>query len=208
MSLSQHPQNYFNELKKAMDLIDLEKLRRLIVKIQEIIGSNRTLFIAGNGGSAATSSHMACDFAKTILGKNPRKSNKRLRVISLNDSVPLMTAWCNDEGYQYLFSEQLRNLGTPGDLVMVLTGSGNSPNILELAQTAKEMGIETFGLLGFNGGKAKEILDDFLVVESDNYGIIEDIHGIINHLITDFLKRIPGQGEEAFNESQVPPLGN
>ena len=208
MSLSQHPQNYFNELKKAMDLIDLEKLRRLIVKIQEIIGSNRTLFIAGNGGSAATSSHMACDLAKTILGKNPRKSNKRLRVISLNDSIPLMTAWCNDEGYQYLFSEQLRNLGTAGDLVIVLTGSGNSPNILEMAQTAKEMGIETFGLLGFNGGKAKEILDDFLVVESDNYGIIEDIHGIINHLITDFLKRNPGQEDDAFNESQVPSSGN
>lgn len=208
MSLSQHPQNYFNELKKAIDLIDFEKVRRLIVKIQGIIGSNRTLFIAGNGGSAATSSHMACDFAKTILGKNPRKSNKRLRVISLNDSVPLMTAWCNDEGYQYLFSEQLRNLGTPGDLVMVLTGSGNSPNILEMAQTAKEMGIETFGLLGFTGGKAKEILDDCLVVNSDNYGIIEDMHGIINHLITDFLKRNPGQEDDAFHESQVPSSGN
>lgn len=188
MKIEHQPQKYLGELDKILKTVDQGKLVQLIQKIEALVGTGKTLFICGNGGSAATSSHMACDLGKTILGENPRENNKRLRTICLNDCIPMMTAWGNDEGYQHIFSEQLRNLGAKGDLLIIITGSGNSPNILEAIKTAKEMKIETFGLLGFQGGQAKGLLDDYLLVESENYGIVEDIHGIINHLVTDSLK--------------------
>jgi len=189
MDIRQHPQKYLDELNQVLKTVDQSKLVQLIQKIQSLIGTKKTLFVCGNGGSAATASHMACDLGKTILGKNPRERKTRLRVISLNDCIPMMTAWGNDEGYEHIFSEQLRNLGQEGDMLLIITGSGNSPNILEAIKAAKEMGVETFGLLGFQGGKAKEILDDYLLVESENYGIVEDIHGIVNHLVADWLKK-------------------
>lgn len=188
MDINEHPQKYLDELNQVLSTINNDKLVKLIEKIQSMIGTKKTLFVCGNGGSAATSSHMACDLGKTILGKNPRENSKRLRAISLNDCIPMMTAWGNDEGYEHIFSEQLRNLASEGDFLLIITGSGNSPNILEAIKTAKELSVKTYGLLGFQGGKAKEILDDYILVESDNYGIIEDIHGIINHLVTDWLK--------------------
>ncbi|MBM3256655.1 MAG: SIS domain-containing protein [Candidatus Moranbacteria bacterium] len=187
-NIDKHPQKYLDDLNKVLSTLDKGKLIKFIEKIQALIGEDKTLFICGNGGSAATSSHMACDLGKTILGKNPRENSKRLKTICLNDCVPMMTAWGNDEGYEHIFSEQLRNLGQAGDMLLIITGSGNSPNILEAIKIAKEMEIETFGLLGFQGGKAKGLLDDYLLVKSENYGIVEDIHGIINHLITDYLK--------------------
>lgn len=189
MNIDKHPDKYLGKLNTVLSTLDKDKLVSLIEKIQAVIGTDKTLFVCGNGGSAATSSHMSCDLGKTILGKNPRQNCKRLKTICLNDCVPIMTAWGNDEGYEHIFSEQLRNLGQEGDILLIITGSGNSANILEVIKTAREMGIETYGLLGFHGGKAKEILDDYLLVESGNYGIVEDIHGIINHLVTDYLKR-------------------
>jgi D-sedoheptulose 7-phosphate isomerase len=188
MNLNENAGLYLAELKKAIDGLEKEKILKLVEKVQSLIGTKRTFFVCGNGGSAATSSHIACDFGKTVLGKNPREKNKRLKVISLNDCIPTMTAWGNDEGYEYIFSEQLRSLGSKGDFLLVITGSGNSSNILNIIETAKNLGIETFGLLGFSGGKAKDMLDDYLIVDSDNYGIIEDVHGIVNHLMTDCLK--------------------
>lgn len=179
---------YLENLTIVLNKLDLRKLDLLKKKIDRIINSNQTLFICGNGGSAATSSHMACDLGKTILGKKPRGNNKRLRVISLNDNIPLITAWGNDEGYEYIFAEQLKNIGRKRDLLIVITGSGNSKNILKVVSQAKKMEIETFGLLGFNGGRVKDILNNYLLVESNDYGVVEDAHGIINHLITDYFK--------------------
>jgi D-sedoheptulose 7-phosphate isomerase len=189
MELKNHSQDYFNRLKNAMDAVDQAKIADLIEKIQSMIGTDRTIFIAGNGGSAATGSHMACDFGKTILGKNPRERENRLRTICLNDNIPLMTAWGNDEGYEHIFSEQLRNLGKKDDFLIIITGSGNSANILEVARSAQKMGIKTYGILGFDGGAVKDLLDDFLLIESNDYGIVEDMHMILVHLITDWLKR-------------------
>lgn len=189
MELSTHPQNYLLRLKKTMDSLDQSKIVDLIEKIRSLIGTDRTVFIAGNGGSASTGSHMACDLGKTILGKKPRENESRLRTICLNDSIPLMTAWGNDEGYEHIFSEQLRNIGKSGDLLIIITGSGNSANIVEVVKRAKEMNVETYGILGFDGGKVKDLLDDYLLVDSDDYGVVEDIHMILVHLITDWLKR-------------------
>jgi D-sedoheptulose 7-phosphate isomerase len=189
MELKNHPQDYIDRLKKALGAIDQAKVTMLIEKIQSLIGTERTVFIAGNGGSASTGSHMACDLGKTILGKNPRERETRLRTICLNDSIPLMTAWGNDEGYEHIFSEQLRNLGKKNDLLIIITGSGNSANIVGVAKTAQKMGIGTYGILGFDGGAVKNLLNDFLLIESDDYGIVEDMHMILVHLITDWLKK-------------------
>lgn len=188
--MKNHSKEYIERLTTVLENLDTKKLDLLKKKVQQLIGTNKTLFICGNGGSASTSSHMACDFSKTILGKNPRTNSKRLRVISLNDCIPTMTAWGNDEGYEHIFSEQLKSLGKKGDLLIVITGSGNSANILEVVKVAKKLGIESFGLLGFGGGKVKTLLTDALVVDSSDYGLVEDTHHIINHLITDYFKKI------------------
>lgn len=187
--MDNHTSSYIKLLIDIYQKVENKKINLLKTKIKDFIGQDKTLFVCGNGGSAATASHMCCDLSKTILKKNPRQNTNRIRVICLNDNIPIMTAWGNDEGYQYIFSEQLKNLGRKGDLLFIITGSGNSANILEVIKTAKEKNIETFGLLGFNGGKAKDLLDDYILVESNDYGIIEDIHGSINHLITDYLKK-------------------
>lgn len=180
---------YLHDLILKLQKLDIAKIDHLKTIITALIDSEKTLFICGNGGSAATASHMVCDLGKTILGKNPRLNNKRLRIICLNDSIPLMTAWSNDENYHCIFSEQLKTLGRNGDHLIVITGSGNSTNIIEIVKEAKQMKIKTFGLLGFDGGKVKRLLDDYLLVKSSNYGLVEDIHTIINHLVTDYFKR-------------------
>lgn len=189
--LKKRPQDYLERLKKTLDELAIEKFDQLIAKIYSLIGLPRTIFLAGNGGSAATASHLACDLAKTILGPDPRNQFSRLRVICLNDSVPILTAWANDEGYEHVFSQQLLNLGKKGDLLIVITGSGNSANIVEAIKTAKRLGMETYGLLGFDGGRVRGLLDDYLLVPSNDYGVIEDIHMVTAHLITDCLKIQP-----------------
>lgn len=192
MELKDHPTDYLTRIKAALDALDTEKIAALIARLETMIGTDQTLYIAGNGGSASTSSHMMCDLSKTILGKKPRENSKRLRVLSINDHIPLMTAWGNDEGYEYIFSEQLRNIGRKGDVLLIITGSGNSKNILEVISVAKSLGMHTVGFLGFDGGKAKAMLDEHIIVDSFDYGIVEDVHHIFNHLITDWLKKKNG----------------
>lgn len=131
---------------------------------------------------------MACDLGKTILIDNTKERRYNFRVNSLTDNVPLMTALANDYGYKYIFSEQLKNLGRKGDMLIVLTASGNSANIIQAVSTAKALGISSFGLVGFGGGKVKDLLDDILLIESDDYGLVEDAHMVINHLITDWFR--------------------
>jgi len=139
--------------------------------------------VVGNGGSAATASHMTADFQKTVLGKEIGIS-RRIKAIALSDNVPVITAWGNDFGYDLIFSEQLRTLAEPGDLLIVITASGNSPNIVAALEAAKQLGVATIGLLGFQGGKSKALCDAPIVVESTNYGIIEDAHSIFMHMMT------------------------
>jgi D-sedoheptulose 7-phosphate isomerase len=146
------------------------------------------VLLAGNGGSASAASHFACDLSKTALGPTPRLANRRFQVLSLNDNMALLTAWANDEGFEHVFSEQLRAIASPGDLLVVITGSGNSPNILRALGAARELGAHTVGLLGFDGGKAKELVDEVVLVESNDYGIVEGVHGILTHMLTAWLR--------------------
>lgn len=187
--MGEHSTGYINELTNILTKLSAAKINSLEQKITTLIGTDRTLFICGNGGSAATASHMACDLGKTILGKQPRLNKNRLRVIALNDATATMTAWGNDEGYEYIFSEQLKSLGRAGDMLIVITGSGNSKNIIQILKVAKKLKIETFGLLGFEGGKAKDLVDESIIIKSSDYGYVEDTHHILVHLITGYLKK-------------------
>jgi D-sedoheptulose 7-phosphate isomerase len=117
---------------------------------------------------------------------------RRFRAIALTDNMPLITAWGNDSSYELVFAEQLRNLAHNDDLLVVITGSGNSTNIVEAVRVARQLGLSTIGLLGFEGGVVKGMLDHSIVVASNNYGYIEDAHMVLNHLVTEYFKRAIG----------------
>jgi D-sedoheptulose 7-phosphate isomerase len=154
--------------------------------------NDQTLFVFGNGGSAALASHSACDFGKGTVANG----NRRFRVMSLTDNVPLMTAWANDQRYEDIFAEQLRTFVRSGDVVFAISGSGNSANVLNGLQVARDCGAQTVGLTGFKGGKMKVLCDLCVVIPSDNMQLIEDFHIAVTHSIfTNLRKRIVNEQE-------------
>ena len=189
--MKRHVEKYIRELITHVSNLPVGKIEVLANKILEILLSNGVIYIVGNGGSAATASHFVCDLNKTVLGKDTTSSKKkRLKVICLSDNIPLLTAWANDVSYDYVFSEPLKNFINKNDLLIVITGSGNSKNIVNALKVAKEVGAYTFGILGFEGGLAKDIADDSIIVTTNHYGHIEDTHMILIHLITDYLQKL------------------
>lgn len=177
--------NYLNELKTALDNIkpsDIEKVAEVLLQAYK---NDKTVFIFGNGGSAATASHMACDLGKGTLKNVYDQSEKRLKVISLTDNIASMTAFANDLSFDDMFVQQLNNLVRSGDVVIGISGSGNTPNIIKALMYAKKQGAVTVGLLGYHkGGKAKSFVDYDITVDSDNYGVIEDVHLTLEHVLT------------------------
>jgi D-sedoheptulose 7-phosphate isomerase len=172
---------YLSHLKTVIDALRIDEIDRVIQALFAAVTDDRQVFIVGNGGSAATASHMACDLAKV------RSGTRRLRALALTDNVALITAHGNDLGYQQIFAEQLRSLANPGDVLVVISASGNSPNILEAVETARTLGVQTVGLIGFGGGAVQSMLDHHVLVMSDGYGPVEDIHMVLNHVITSTL---------------------
>jgi len=149
---------------------------------------DRTIFFFGNGGSASTASHFVTDIAKVAGGTERRGPGRRFRCLSLNDNVPGVTAWANDVGYAEVFSGQLRSLAEKGDVAVAISGSGNSPNVLEGVRTARTMGLTTIGLTGMGGGKLKDLVDVPVVVPSNSMQHTEDTHLIVLHLLTAYLR--------------------
>lgn len=180
---------------------DIQKLAGMLLSACE---RGATIFIAGNGGSAATASHLACDLTKTTLGTNPRDKLNRFRAVSLSDNVALMTAWANDEGYEHIFSEQIKNLGRVEDVLVVISASGNSPNILYALETARSLGIRTVGLLGFGGGKAKLLAEENIVIESYDYGLVEGAHAVLGHMVTSWIRSVLRDSEESSCPGDAP----
>ena len=181
--------DYLTGFAHALAAIDIRELDALTGRVLAAYRERRQFFIAGNGGSAATASHMAADFGKTMLGKRIDPRAQRFRVIALTDNMPVLTAYGNDVGYDVVFSEQLRNLANPGDVLLVISASGNSPNILRALETAAELEVETLGLLGFEGGAARSMVHTSVIVRNAHYGYIEDAHSVVMHLLTDALKQ-------------------
>ena len=159
----------------------IEELVEVLLKASE---AGRAIFVFGNGGSAALASHAACDLGKGTCDV----TQKRVRVMSLTDNVPLITAWANDTAYELVFTEQMKNFIQPGDVAFAISGSGNSPNVLHALRYAQEIGATTVGLTGFEGGKMRSLCDVCVVVPSDNMQIIEDLHVMAAHGIFTILR--------------------
>ena len=139
--------DYLEGLKKCLDVLSLRQVEEVVGYLEDAYREEKQVFIIGNGGSAATASHMACDLGKNVLPKEARETVRRFRVMALTDNVPWMTALANDLGYEHIFSEQLRNLLQAGDLVIAISGSGNSPNIVEGVRLARALGAKVVGIL-------------------------------------------------------------
>lgn len=179
--------DYIQGLKDVLDRIPLGPVDEIIRAIELAQNERRQIFVIGNGGSAATASHMMNDLCKGTLGHKGDAPWPRLRVIALTDNVSLMTAWANDADYTRVFSEPLKNLALRGDLLIAISASGNSPNIIAAVEAAKEIGVKVIGLAGFGGGKLAELAEICFVVPSDGYGPVEDVHMILDHIITGYL---------------------
>jgi D-sedoheptulose 7-phosphate isomerase len=178
--------NYLVRLHAAVDALPRDRLAELGERLYRAYRSEKQVFTLGNGGSASTASHMAADIGKNTIGPNMR----RFRVVSLNDNVATLTALANDLGYENVFSEQLKNLIRPGDLLIVVSASGNSPNVLHAIRSAQAVCAEVVGILGFDGGVAATLVDLAVVVPSSHYGIVEDAHLIVNHIMVDYFKAL------------------
>lgn len=176
--------NYISEVHKLIASMNTNDLERIIEQLIIAYQEKRQVFIIGNGGSAATASHFACDLAKgaNIDGK------ERFIVSSLNDNMALVTAISNDIGYEFVFEEQLKNQVKPKDIVIAISASGNSPNIIKGIEYAKSKGAIIIGLSGFSGGKLRECSDYNIHVDSYNYGIVEDLHLMSEHIISQELR--------------------
>jgi D-sedoheptulose 7-phosphate isomerase len=181
---------WLDGLAECLDTLSLEHIAEAIGYLDTAYREGRQVFIIGNGGSAATASHMACDLAKNVLPKDSKEAARRFRVIALTDNVPWMTALANDLGYEHIFSEQLKNLAQRGDLVIVISGSGNSPNIVEAVRAARALEAKVVGILGFDGGVVREMVDVYVLVRSDQYGYVEDVHMALDHLFTAYFRAL------------------
>jgi D-sedoheptulose 7-phosphate isomerase len=178
--------SYFSELEHVLQSISLTQLETVLQLLEEAYIRGHRIFIMGNGGSAATASHFALDLAKnTVLPGVPR-----LKAISLTDHVPLITAWSNDTAYEHVFAEQLANLIEPEDVVIGISASGNSANVINALRLTKQLGGMTIGLLGATGGKIKYIVDAYILVPGCNIEQEEDVHMILAHVITRYMRGV------------------
>ncbi|MEI6082993.1 MAG: SIS domain-containing protein [Verrucomicrobiota bacterium] len=183
---SEFAKTYLTNLKAILDRLPLEPFDKLTALIDEAHAAGKQIFVIGNGGSAATASHMMNDLNKGTLGHKGDAPAKRFKVIALTDNVSLMTAWANDTDYNTVFSEPLKNLANRGDLLIAISASGNSPNIIAAVEAAKIIGVKVIGFGGFTGGKLAQLADVCLVVPSNEYGPVEDVHMILDHILTGY----------------------
>ena len=175
--------NYFKELSKVMSSIDITSIECCIKIIKNKIYNNNKIFVCGNGGSATTADHMITDLNKMLS----LKKNKKFRGYSLTSNTGILTAYANDISYTDIFSEQLKSLMDKDDLLICLSGSGNSENVIKATQYAKSIGGDTMAIVGFDGGKLKKISKFCFHVQSYDMQICEDIHLMFNHILMKFL---------------------
>ncbi len=177
-------QNYLFGLHAMLTRLPLREVEQLIDLLLAANAAGQTIFIFGNGGSAATASHFACDLAKNTSTLNM----PRFRVVALTDNVPQLTAWANDTAYANIFVEQLDALVRPGDVVIGISGSGNSENVLRAIRLANERGAVTVGMSGFDGGQLKDLVTLSVHVPHFNMEQVEDAHLILEHMICTILR--------------------
>jgi D-sedoheptulose 7-phosphate isomerase len=185
VTVSDHVTYYLERLSDSLKEIQPEDVAELGDILYRAYHMGSSVFVVGNGGSASTASHMAADLAKNTIGPHMT----RFRVMSLNDNMSLVTALANDDGYENVFREQLVNLIRPGDVLIAISASGNSPNVLRAIEYANTRNAVSIGLLGFDGGQALHLVDRAIHVQSRDYGVIEDAHLILNHILVEYFQR-------------------
>ena len=171
--------------------INPAEVKALADAIHDCYVGGKFVLLCGNGGSGSNASHFCEDLGKGTLRREDfdNDAKKRLRVLSLTDNTPYLLAWGNDEGFERVFVEQLKNLAGPNDLLIAISGSGNSPNILRAVEWANRNGMKTFGCTGFGGGKLKALAQHNFHVPLEDMGIVESIHLTAFHWVVDDLYR-------------------
>jgi D-sedoheptulose 7-phosphate isomerase len=178
--------DYLTRQKEVLDSIPLDKVLAIKELMQEAWEQDRQLFVFGNGGSAANASHFITDLGKGASDK----LSKRFRCLSLNDNTAWITALGNDYAYDDIFVGQLQNYARPGDLVLTMSVSGNSPNLVKAVDWANQQGLKTVALVGGKKGKLAELAQQVVVVDSEHYGRVEDAHMTICHMLCyDFMEQ-------------------
>jgi D-sedoheptulose 7-phosphate isomerase len=170
---------YLDDVSRLVAELPAERIGAIVDRLLKAYDDGKQLLLLGNGGSASTASHLMNDFQKCIY----LTGGKPFKALALTDSASLITAWANDTAYDNIFAEQVRTWAQPGDIVIAISGSGNSPNVLQAVRTARECGAWTLGLAGFQGGKLKDLVDECITVPCDNMQRIEDIHMVAGHLL-------------------------
>lgn len=170
---------YFDTLKRTLDSVDRGEVSEFIQALLAARDSGKQILVVGNGGSAATASHMVCDFNKGLVADG----KPRFKFICLNDNMATLMAYANDVSYDDVFVEPLKNFMQPGDLVIGISGSGNSTNVVKAIEWANNNGGKTFSLVGYSGGKLKQVSQQSIHVNIENMQVVEDIHIILNHAI-------------------------
>jgi D-sedoheptulose 7-phosphate isomerase len=186
--------DYLADTRATLDGLSVDQIHAVIEELHRAYRDGRQVLIIGNGGSAATATHLAVDLSKTVLGRPVNREAKRFRALSLSTDISTITAWGNDFTFDDVFAEQIEALGQPGDLLVVITGSGNSANIIAGVETAKRLGLRAIGFLGFDGGRVKDMVDTHILVESDHYGHVEDMHMVLAHLVTAYFAGVIRSG--------------
>ena len=169
--------HYFADLNRLILEVDQALVESMVDRLYEAWKRDQRVLLAGNGGSSSSVSHIVADLQKNVF----LASGKALKTMCLSDSTPLLTAWANDTEYANVFAPQVKCWGEAGDVLIAVSGSGNSPNILNCVIAAREAGMQTFGLAGYDGGKLRGLVDHCLVVNSDSMQRIEDVHMAVLH---------------------------
>jgi D-sedoheptulose 7-phosphate isomerase len=179
------PSQYLKRCAEVFDTLEISQIEGLADDIYKAYEQGRFVFLIGNGGSGSNCSHFCEDLGKSTLDRKDFTNDavKRLKVLSLTDNTSYILAWGNDEGFDRIFVEQLKNLASPDDVLIAISGSGNSPNILNAVEWANRKGLTTWGITGYSGGKLKSLGQKNLHVPIDDMGMVESVHLVAFHWI-------------------------
>lgn len=202
---------YVADLTRAWSSVDLARVCAIVEVLWNVYQEDRQIFFLGNGGSAASASHIATDLTKGALGHRGDLPARPVRALSLTDNLPLLSAWANDAGFESVFVGPLRTYLRKGDVVVGISVSGNSENVLRAARFARDLGAIVIGLTGAGGGKLAGLSDLGIVVDSAHYGVVEDVHMHLGHLICYYFRhrieaslRVGATGDDLVERSVGP----
>ncbi len=183
---------YTSEMQTALILLRAEEIEGVAHVLQQAMSRQGLVYVFGNGGSAATASHLAADLSRNV----PVRGDDRLRVLALSDNVPWLTAVSNDECFEDCFAAQLRHMLTPKDVVIGVSASGDSENMVRAFDVARRVGVERLAMIGFDGGRLARMATQRIWVDSYDYGIVESVHSFVGHMLVSLLART----DEELNE--------